>query len=167
MRVNIVVTVLLAPLILAYACAADPHVQRGPHLRVIRTELQAEYANRLKVVRAKDLKAYALSMAADFVWVPPRPQRRRGKAAYLDLVETEMDAAANANGHTYRVGAISVRGKETAVKITERLTTPMKHHAGSARSFVAVYRETWVRTAHGWRTKRLEEISSATKITGR
>ena len=129
--------------------------------RAVRAELQAAYSRMEQAMNAKDLPGSLAALTADYSEKPlvgkviKRPQ--------LDAARKQSAKSIQAN---FQIQNVAVAGEKAVATVRYRMAivTVPEMDQGKSHQVVATapFKQTWVRTAKGWRIQRSEEQKGAT-----
>jgi ketosteroid isomerase-like protein len=134
----------------------------------VRRELQAIYERGDRAWREKDLRAIMAPVAADFTGkqldgkTVDRAQSEATNKAILELVKSFRETSAT-------VGEVVIRGDEAIITVNGKATGVLLDPQGKEKSFtqLGVWRDTWRKTAGGWKIRREEDVRIEQTIDGK
>lgn len=150
--------------VLVMLLAAGMTVPAAADNRAVRTELESAYTRMERAMSARDLPASLAAMTPDYSEKPligkivKRPQ--------VEASRKQSFEAAKSIQATFRIQSVAVTGGKAVATVRFRtaIVTQPEMDQGRTHEVVATgpFKQTWVRTAQGWRMQRSEELKGAT-----
>jgi len=136
-----------------------PAPARAQERHAVRKDLEAKYAKLAEAYKKKDIKMFMEDKAPDF-----SAKSLDGKVMTREQVEAavkqRMDRIKAVNELKVEVGDITVTGDTALVATTQHFSRVVTGPDGKDHAVVTsgtTHRETWVKTAAGWKIKQVEE----------
>ncbi len=131
----------------------------------VRRELEAVFANRVQAVKNKDAEAQVAQVSPDYSATLPNGQTlnyeqitayMRGGAEQIVLV---LDLSIT-------IESLMVRGNEAIIDARQKFSRTQRLRDGNIQNVVTgvLQRETWVRTAEGWKLRRVDNLREQSVI---
>jgi hypothetical protein len=125
----------------------------------VRRELEAVFAKRVQAVKNKDAEAQVAQVSLDYSATLPNGQTlnyeqivaymRRGAEQFVSVLDVSIT-----------IESLMVRGNEAIVDARQKISRTQKLREGNIHNVVTgvLQREIWVRTAEGWKLKRVDNL---------
>ncbi len=156
MRIRIVCLCGMA----ALALTGLPAHATSENERAVRKELEARYARVVEAYRRKDIAAFMADKTPDFTG-----RSLSGKMGTREQVEAgvkqRMERILRLNYLRIRIHKLTVRGDQAEAITSQEFSRVVADPQGREHTVVGkgtMHRDTWVRTADGWKMKRVEEL---------
>ncbi|HEX5733929.1 MAG TPA: nuclear transport factor 2 family protein [Blastocatellia bacterium] len=125
----------------------------------VRKAIEAWYASNMEAFKAKDVAAIMALRADDFHTITPdgkvntRAEMEARTRSFLDRIDHFIS-------QDNQIGTIEVEGNLASAEITQRTVRMQRFPDGTLHKVeaVAVQRETWKKTAEGWKLYRVDNI---------
>jgi hypothetical protein len=130
--------------------------------------LQRLYHQRVRcLTQTKDMQSYAATLRPDFVWTDYQSSHP-GKQPWLSLVAEGMKVYTSSDTITVRITTLRIQGNTAIVEGTQHTVHP--YNGKKVKPALVMnwrFRETWINSAQGWRSKSIKELSLRTERGGK
>jgi len=125
----------------------------------VRGELEAVFAKRMQAVRNKDAESQIAQVSPDYSATLPNGQMlnyeqivgyiRRGAEQFVSVLDLSIT-----------IESLMVRGNEAIVDARQKFSRTQRLRDGNVHNVLTgvLQRETWVRTAEGWKLRRVDNL---------